>query len=135
MPEWSEARVKSFIVSLIRSGSRRWPPRYETLNEAKTEKKINVKSGRLAQHYQCNMCKNEFTSKDVEVDHIVPIANIDGFTTWDSFVEALFCEKDNLQVVCRPCHAQKTKLEKTIRKKEKIETTSKGTRRGRKRSG
>ena len=84
------------------------------MNESKTEKKINVKSGRLAQHFKCAKCNNEFTSKDVQVDHIKPI----GFDkTWDEFINGLFCEADNLQVLCVVCHKAKTLTEK--KKKEK----------------
>ena len=48
--KWTEARYRSFITSTLRAGSRKWPPKYETLNAAKTEKKTNEKTGRLAQH-------------------------------------------------------------------------------------
>ena len=113
---WSEGRKRSFIVSVLRSGTRRWPPKYECLNAAKTEKKINPKSGRLAQHYRCASCLEEFTSTNVEVDHIVP-ARVDGFKTWDDFIERLFCEEDNLQVLCKPCHLIKSKGERAKRKK------------------
>lgn len=111
--QWNEARIKSFIVSVLRAGSRRWPPKYETLHEARTEKKINVKSGRLAQHYRCNACKQEFTSKDVEVDHIRPVCDVKtGFTNWDDFINGLFCGKENLQVLCKECHKAKSKQER-----------------------
>ena len=99
---------------MLRSGSRKWPPKYETLNLAKTEKKINPASGRLAQHYKCNACKEEFTSANVQVDHKKPVVNPKlGFTTWDDYVDALFCEKNNLQVLCKECHKEKTKKEKS----------------------
>lgn len=115
---WTPGRKHSFIVAVLRSGSRRWPPKYETLNEAKTEKKTNKKTGRLAQHFQCASCKEEYTSKDVQVDHIDPIIDpAVGWVSWDNFVERLFCEKENLQVLCKPCHENKTKGERNRRKK------------------
>jgi len=97
---------------VLRNGSRRWPPKYTTLNEAKTEKKINLSSGRVAQHFMCNQCKKDFPQKLVEVDHIQPVVGISGFTTWDSFIQGLFCDRDNLQVLCKTCHSIKTKKEK-----------------------
>jgi len=115
--EWTPARKHSFIVAVLRSGTRRWPPKYETLNEAKTEKKINIASGRLAQHYLCAGCREDFPAKLVQVDHVQPAVGPSGFTTWDSFIEGLFCEKDNLQVLCVTCHSLKTQQEKTQRKK------------------
>ena len=117
MVEWTEARKKAFIISVLRSGSRRWPPKYSTLNAAKTEKRINIKSNRLAQHYQCNLCGLEFTNKDMEVDHIVPIINPkEGFIDWNTFVNNLFCDSDNLQAICKSCHSIKTKKEKASKK-------------------
>ena len=113
---------------MLRGGSRRWPPRFETLNEAKTEKKINSLTGRLAQHYQCASCNGEFSAKNVQVDHIIPVIDPQtGFVDWNTFVENLYCDKDNLQVLCSTCHDIKTK-------KEKNEATSSNTGRRRKRA-
>lgn len=110
--EWTPARKKAFIVSVLRSGTRRWPPKYETLNDAKTTKKINPKTKRLAQHYRCAACLKEFTATSIEVDHIRPVVNpAKGFTSWDDFIDGLFCDKSNLQVLCKPCHKIKTKKE------------------------
>ena len=105
---WTEARYEGFITSILRSGSRRWAPKYSTLKDAYTKTKTNKKSGRLAKHYRCAICSGEFTSTNVQVDHIVPIGrDLD----WNTFIEALFCEKDNLQVLCKSCHKEKTKSE------------------------
>jgi 5-methylcytosine-specific restriction endonuclease McrA len=73
---------------------------------------VNAKTGRMAQHYFCAMCENEFTSKDMEVDHIKPVVSpTKGFVSWDSFIENLFCEADNLQAICKSCHKEKSKKE------------------------
>jgi 5-methylcytosine-specific restriction endonuclease McrA len=111
--EWTDGRKKAFIVSVLRSGTRRWPPKYQTLNDAKTTKKINSKTKRLAQHYRCAICKKEYTSTNVEVDHINPVVNPSkGFTSWDDFIANLYCSGDNLQVLCKSCHKKKTLKEK-----------------------
>ena len=117
MTQWTEGRIRAFIVAVLRSGSRRWPPKYQTLNAAKTEKKINKATGRLAQHYKCNGCKKEFTSKDIQIDHIVPVTSAEGFTTWDNYIERLFCDESNLQALCLTCHKIKSKKESSGRKK------------------
>ena len=109
---WSRGRFNSFVTSILRSGSRRWQPKWECLNEAKTEKKINPKTGRIAQHYRCASCGDEFTAKEVQVDHCVPIGTN---RSWDEFVDLLFCEKGNLQVLCVGCHKIKTKGEKKLK--------------------
>ena len=116
--KWTEARYRSFVTSTLRAGSRKWPPKYETLNAAKTEKKINKATGRLAQHYLCAMCEQQYTQKDVQVDHIKPVVDPKkGFVSWDTYIDRMFCEGKNLQVLCKVCHVEKTKLEKEISKK------------------
>ena len=111
--KWTQARFNSFVTSILRSGSRKWPPKYETLNKAKTEKKTNGATGRLAQHFRCKKCKQEFTAKNVQVDHIKPVVDPStGFTTWDDFIDRLYCESKNLQVLCVACHKAKTLKEK-----------------------
>lgn len=114
--EWTDSRVKSFITSTLRAGSRRWPPKYDCLKQAYKETKINVATGRIAKHFQCNICKDLFTSTNVTVDHINPIVGPEGFVSWDLFIERLFCSIENLQTLCKPCHAIKTKEETTKRK-------------------
>lgn len=111
---WTEARRHAFIVAALRAGSRKWPPRFDVLHDAKTEKKVNEKTKRMAQHYRCAHCDEEFTSKDIQVDHIKPVVDPKkGFTTWDTYIKRLFCDRENLQVLCVPCHKVKTKEEKT----------------------
>ena len=114
--DWTQGRIKSFIVSALRTGARRWPPKYECLQAAFTEQKINKASGRMAKHYRCASCQEEFTSTNVEVDHISPVVSVgDGFIDWNIFIERLFCPIENLQVLCKPCHRKKTKEERKAR--------------------
>lgn len=77
-------------MSVLRAGTRRWPPKWDVLESAKTDKHTNPKTGRLAQFYVCAGCENEFTSKEVEVDHIQPVVPPTGFTSWDDVIKNLF---------------------------------------------
>jgi 5-methylcytosine-specific restriction endonuclease McrA len=123
--EWTDARWHAFVVSVLRSGTRKYPPKYETLNEAKTEKKTNTKTGRIAQHYMCSGCAGEFPATQVQVDHIEPVVSPQtGFTTWDDFVRRLFCGKENLQVLCKTCHSLKSAEEKGERNRRKKSSTN-----------
>jgi 5-methylcytosine-specific restriction endonuclease McrA len=117
--EWTDARLKAFIISGLRAASRRYPPKFETLHEAKTTKKINQKTGRLAQHYMCNACKEEFPAKEIQVDHKKPVIDPKfGFVDWNTYVERMFCKKSNLQALCLNCHKKKTEKEKKVARKQ-----------------
>lgn len=114
--EWTEARFQSFIKSGLRSASVRWPPRYSVLHDACTGQKINKASGRLAKHYKCNACNEEFPAKEVQVNHKAAVVPVTGFDSWDNVIERLFCEKDGMEVLCKGCHKIMTKLENDLRK-------------------
>lgn len=117
--EWTEARFRSFVTSALRAASRRYPPKYKALKEAFAGRKVNAKTGKQAMHYTCAKCSKHFVATDVQVDHIHPVVDPKkGFTTWDNFIERMFCEIENLQVLCKPCHKIKTDQEKLERKKK-----------------
>ena len=106
--KWTEGRFEGFVTSILRGGMRRWAPKHEALKNAYTTTKLS-KSKRQAKHYRCASCEEEFTSTNVQVDHREPIGKC---KTWDEFIERLFCEVENLQVLCKPCHKEKTKKER-----------------------
>ena len=117
--EWTDARFRSFVTSALRAASRRWPPKYKALKEAFVGRKENKKTGKLAMHYKCAKCKKQFVAADVQVDHIFPVVDPKtGFVSWDLFIDRIFCEIENLQVMCKPCHKVKTEEEKLERKKK-----------------
>ncbi len=113
---WTEARFNSFVKSALRGASQRWPPRYTVLSEAYVGQKINPKSGRLAKHYKCSRCLNDFPQKEVQVNHKTPVVLLSGFDSWNGVIERLFCEKEGLECVCIPCHKTITKEENDERK-------------------
>jgi hypothetical protein len=113
---WTEGRLKSFITSTIRAGFRRYPAKYEALNLAKVGKKINEVSGRLAEHYRCRSCLKDYPATLVQVDHIEPVVDpLEGFQGWDRFISRLYCSVENLQILCKACHLEKSKEERTKR--------------------
>lgn len=117
--EWTDSRFRSFVTSALRAASRRWPPKYKALKEAFVGRKTNKKTGKLAMHYKCAKCKKHFVAADVQVDHVLPVVDPKvGFVSWDDFINRIFCEIENLQVLCKPCHKVKTDEEKAERKKK-----------------
>lgn len=120
--QWTEARFRSFIKGGLRHLSMRWGPKIEA------KKKARVERGR----YRCAGYKRRAHIVDVSlppkpggksrrnnvfVDHIDPVIDIEtGFTSWDDVINKLFCEIDNLQVLCLECHKHKTADEKESRR-------------------
>ncbi len=106
----TESAFWSFIRSGLRQKSRWWKP----ITECKLAAKRTYKGPNKRQkfEYQCNQCKNWFPEKQINVDHIEPAGSLNCAADLPGFVERLFCEQDNLQVLCEACHDIKTKNEK-----------------------
>lgn len=121
--QWTEARFRSFVKGNLRRVCNKWAPISEVKKEARVSRGI----------YLCNGCKKKVTNSvvvegkrvnNIFVDHIEPIVDPSvGWTGWDDVIEGMFSEKDNLQLLCKPCHDVKTKEERDIavarRRKEK----------------
>ena len=98
---------------------RRYPPKWQALKDAGMGKKVNKYSGRMAEHYLCTGCGNFFIARDVQIDHTDPVVDpATGFVNWDTYFDRLYCEVENLQVLCKPCHKDKTNRERKERKKK-----------------
>lgn len=116
--QWTSARFNSFIKSALRSASRRWPVKFEALKAAYVGVMENKATGRQAKHYRCAECSNLFPAKDVAVDHISPVVPLDWDGDWNVVIDNMYCEIDNLQVLCTGCHKIKTQQERLERKKK-----------------
>lgn len=106
----TESAFWSFIRSGLRQKSRWWKPITQCkLNAKRAYKGVNK---RQKFEYQCNSCKKWFAEKNINVDHIEPAGSLNCANDLPGFVERLFCEVDNLQVLCSGCHNVKTQNEK-----------------------
>lgn len=103
---YTESQFWGFIRAGLRSKYQRWGPRYDTIADAK--RKMKVKKGNQIWEYQCCKCKKWFAQKEVEVDHINPCGSLRSFSDLPGFVERLFCEKEGLRLLCKPCHKKIT---------------------------
>ena len=97
---WTESRYFQFIRTALRGAFSRYPVKYQVLKDAKR--------GVKPVHYECAVCSELFKAKEVQVDHIEPAGSLKCYDDLPSFVKRMFCEADNLQVVCKPCHKIKT---------------------------
>ncbi len=69
-----------------------------------------------AVQYRCNVCQTFVGSTKVSVDHISPVVSVtDGFLDFNTFIQRLFCDATNLQVICDECHNTKTQAERISR--------------------
>jgi len=110
----TEAAFWSMIRSALRQKSRWWKPIAEC---KKLARRINKsKNKRQKWEYQCKKCSKWYKSDQVNVDHIEQAGSLRSYDDLPGFVETLFCEQDNLQVLCKSCHDEKTKLEIQLKK-------------------
>lgn len=123
---WTEARYRSFIMNVIRAGSQKWPPKWQVKNEGR-EKRKNPATGKLKYANTCNKCKKWFWLDELEIDHIKNIRSELDSTTTETFFDTIgtaiklaYCEKDNLQRLCKNCHRNiKTKEDREVQREFK----------------
>lgn len=78
--------------------------------------KDGSRSKKDAVQYCCNVCGKWTGSTKCAVDHISPVIDVQaGFVDWNQFIDRLFCQASNLQVICDTCHNSKTNSERIIR--------------------
>lgn len=119
---WTQAKFNSFIKNNLRSMTRKWLPVH------KVAKKAHVARGL----YECAGCKEHVPptitcpekrvrTKNIFIDHIIPIVDpAVGFVSWDSVIERMFCDSDNLQLLCLKCHKAKSQEEIEIAKARRL---------------
>jgi len=81
----------------------RYPVKSDAKNAARRPNQSANK--RLTWEYQCACCHGWFPGKETQVDHIVECGDI--LSDPGGFIGRLFCEVDNLQVLCKGCHGAK----------------------------
>ena len=111
----SEAAFWSFIRSALRQKSRWWKP--ISICKLNARRDYTGPGKRQKYEYQCKKCKKWHPEKQINVDHIIPAGSLNCAQDLPLFVERLFCEQDNLQVLCTTCHDKKTLKEKQSKKK------------------
>ena len=122
--KWTTARFNSFIKSALRGASMRWPPRNEVRKAARTERgKYRCAGWRRKSHIVPASLppegKNKRRINNVSIDHLHPVVEPGKEFSWDAVIKNLFCEADQLQVLCHECHKSKTQEERERRKHEK----------------
>lgn len=105
----SESAFWSFIRSTLRQKSRWWKPILECKKQAR--RKYVGDNKRQKWEYKCANCGEWFPEKRISVDHIKPVGQLKSAADLPVFVENLFCEIENLQILHDECHDAKTILD------------------------
>jgi len=106
-----KSRFSKYILRALRKLFFYWPPRKEA------RKRALVKKEGKNEYYTCAICRSIFIRKDTHVDHIIPVVGPEGITSFDAYIDNLFCPMENLRVLCKGCHNEKTREENAGRAK------------------
>jgi len=106
--QWTKSRYWQFIRSVLRQGFQRYPAK----QVARESNRKVVRGKRHKYEYECCDCGGWFVDRDVQVDHIVPAGSLKDYRDLPGFVRRLYCEPEDLQILCKPCHKEKTKRER-----------------------
>lgn len=107
---------RHWLTNKLRRLSYQWPPRKQAIVNARVERGV----------YKCATCEGLFGPKEIQLDHKIPVVDEEiGFVDWNTYIERLFCDVENFQVLCKPCHETKTFFEQEIRKQVKREKNDK----------
>ena len=109
---WTKARYFQFIRSALRQAFQRYPVK----QKVKNANRIAIIGKRHKWIYTCAQCDHEFMDKEIQVDHITPAGSLNDFDDLPGFVKRLYCEPEDMQILCKPCHAIKTAAERKNRK-------------------
>lgn len=124
---------QKFIEKELRGAFKKCPLYNEAKNRAKHEYFELSKHGKPQRrvHFKCAQCGRFFRdeNKNIAVDHIIPIVDpAVGYVDMNTYADRLFCDIDNLQVLCNyskedarekydgqiSCHKLKTKSESAV---------------------
>lgn len=96
-----------FIMNELRRATSKWRGRTECLNRGRY-KEVDPTTKNLVWFRNCDACGEPHALKDsgLEVDHIEEIGGFKG--CWNEWIKRCFCEQENLQALCVPCHTKKT---------------------------
>lgn len=124
------------VIGAARTAFMRYSPKYHEVRmrnriELEKLKKDGTKAKKPDVYYKCELCGRmtkdgkkdpEDPNKGNNVDHIDPVVEFNKTRsdyTLTEYLERLDCDISNLQLICIPCHDEKTKKERAIRQKFK----------------
>lgn len=102
-----DQRKKQFVINILRRATYKWPERWIAEKRSKLERNT----------YYCEDCGVISGKSGTQIDHHIPVVDPNtGFTTFDDYIERMFCDASNLRRLCISCHEAKSAREIVIRK-------------------
>lgn len=115
-----DKKTINLIRQALRGATLKWHIRNEVKQGARTylcEGEYKNGKPKKRVYYKCRRCNKSFKSNEVQVDHIESIGSFNG--DWNDYINRMFCDIANLQVLCKECHDKKTKDEKRVNRRNK----------------
>lgn len=116
------ARERNLLKAAVRRVFARSDLRREALESVKIVSHFDPEHPRVKHWSKCPHCRNIVPRYLFVVDHIAPVVPVHmtlELMTWDDLINNVWCEKSNLQPLCKECHAKKTSVERKLRKHHK----------------
>ena len=92
---------RQVIINALRRASYRMPERNQALKKARIARNT----------YVCNICKETFPRKQIQLDHVEPCIPVEGTNDFNVIIDRMFCASEGYQCLCIFCHKEKTKNE------------------------
>lgn len=113
------SKERNLLIGAIRRVFSRSDIRREVLESVKVVMHQDVAHPRVKHWSRCPLCKKIAPRYQFAVDHIkpvIPLNRTQADMSWDDIINAIWCEKDNLQPICTKCHKEKTAHERKLRR-------------------
>jgi 5-methylcytosine-specific restriction endonuclease McrA len=135
-----EKHLRGSIVNALRKLTFMWGPIEDAELRAKVDASLHrcenpecrvlVYSGtsdKKYQEYRLKYPKNKIIKESIRRDHIDPVVPLRHWDwDWNEYITRLFVEDPTqIQILCKPCHDQKTAQENVIRKKLALKSRKK----------
>ena len=99
----------SMFFSWLRSGLRRMTVRgWKPISECKKLNRIPYvgDNKRMRWSYICSNCGGTFSEKEIAIHHKIPVGSLKTFEDLPGFCKRLFCEIEDLTLICDTCHTR-----------------------------
>lgn len=98
----SDRQFFQMLRHILRKRTVFWGPILTVRNRAKIAYKGPNKRRKFS--YICENCGGEFAANEVNVHHMIPAGELNKFEDLPGFCKRLFCEKEDLKLLCTKCH-------------------------------